>query len=348
VERIGIYAGAASSPNVVRLLRNLSRMLGGEYDIDIVASGPAFADADLPDDTLETYGFTTPLGGIRALSQYGRQNDPAVLVQVTDPPIHGTVVGAVGARIGIPTVYRYSGDRFYEYRVTQGYQRLSAFGLGAVLGRVPLRLNDRFVALGPCGKRRLVARGVPATDVTILPPSIDTEGFAAVEPVRPAVPPDRKLVLSVGRLTRLKGKATLESVIPTILHDRDDLHFVCVGAAETGLEVPEECRGHVTLTGRVPPEAVGGYMAAADLLVHPSLTEGVPRVLLESLAAGTPVLAREVGDVPAVTGNTFRTDGELVDRLRRLESIPLDDVEPYTRRNLAPRYREFFARFCGA
>lgn len=68
-------------------------------------------------------------------------------------------------------------------------------------------------------------------------------------------------------------------------------------------------------------------------------------MLLEALAAGTPVLPREVGDDGAVTGKTFRADAEFVDHLCKLEELPLDDVEPFMWGRLTPRYRELFDRF---
>jgi glycosyltransferase involved in cell wall biosynthesis len=88
-------------------------------------------------------------------------------------------------------------------------------------------------------------------------------------------------------------------------------------------------------------------MAAADLLIHPSLTEGVPRVLLESLAVNTPVLARDVGDVESVTDNTFRTDDEFIEHLTELEDVALDDITPFTQKNLTPVYQRFFEQLAG-
>jgi len=40
-----------------------------------------------------------------------------------------------------------------------------------------------------------------------------------------------------------------------------------------------------------------------DALVIPSFTEGLPMILLESMAAGIPVIATRVGDIPAVLGD---------------------------------------------
>jgi glycosyltransferase involved in cell wall biosynthesis len=221
-----------------------------------------------------------------------------------------------------------------------------AFGLGNVCGRLPLALADRYVALGPRGRRRLVSRGVDADRVTILPPSIDAERFRSEGPSEPVdVPDERATILFVGRLSRLKGLRTLEAAIPRILDRRDDLQFVLVGDAESSLALPDGYDDHVSETGPVPPAAIPAYYQQADLLIHPSLTEGIPRVLLEALAAGTPVLARDVGDVATVTDNIFESDDEFETAVRTFESLPLDDVDPFRRETLRPTYRDFFAAF---
>jgi len=342
---ICLYAGSAASPNVARLLSNLHYMLECRYEVDIVASRADTLDLDVPSTDVVDYRVSTVRAGMNALDDYAEIRNPAVLVQVTEPPIHGTVVGAVARWQDVPGVYRYSGDRFCEYRVVRGVERWKAFMIGSMLGRVPLQLADEYIALGPTGLRRLVARGVRTEDITTMPPAIDPTPFEQAEPAELDVPADRKIVLFVGRLSRLKGKGTLETAIPTVLKCRDDLHFVCVGSAEEGLDLPPKYYDHVTPVGRVAPRVIPKYMRAADILVHPSLTDGIPRVTQEALAAGTPVLARDVGDVAAVTDNTFHTDTEFIEQLCSLEELPTDDIRPFTRDVLGPRYREYFSRF---
>ena len=58
----------------------------------------------------------------------------------------------------------------------------------------------------------------------------------------------------------------------------------------------------VRLLGRLPQESLPGIYGAADLLVHPSLREGWPNVLLESMACGTPVLATNFDSVGEIVG----------------------------------------------
>ena len=59
----------------------------------------------------------------------------------------------------------------------------------------------------------------------------------------------------------------------------------------------------VRFEGYVP--SVAPYLAAADLLVMPSRTEGLPLTLIEALCAGVPVVASAVGGVPGIIQPTI-------------------------------------------
>jgi len=341
--RLCLYTGATSAPNVRHLLENLGWMLA-DTALALVTTVPdALGDATRH---YAVHGATRPptlRGGVRALDAYLAEHAPAAVLQVTRPPVHGTVAGLLARRHGVPFVYRYAGDRFDEWRVARGRQRPTAFALGNALNRLPVALADHHIALGPYGRAQLLSHGVAADSIAVLPPAIDATRFEHPPSVDLPGSDSGPTTLFVGRLTRLKGRDTFETAIPRVLARRDDLQFVFVGAGDPP-RVPERHADHVTAVGAVPPEEIPGYMAAADVLVHPSLTEGVPRVLLEALAAGTPVLARDVGDVASVTGNTFGTDTGFVDRLADLESLPLEDVTPFAREELAPAYRAFARR----
>ena len=56
--------------------------------------------------------------------------------------------------------------------------------------------------------------------------------------------------------------------------------------------------GRVRFLGAIDREALCDYYNAADALVLASSREGMPNVVLESLACGTPVLATAVGGIP--------------------------------------------------
>jgi len=61
---------------------------------------------------------------------------------------------------------------------------------------------------------------------------------------------------------------------------------------------------HARFEGFVAPANLPDWYRAADVTVLPSVSEGAPNVLLESIACGTPFVASDVGDVRAMA-----TDG---------------------------------------
>ena len=61
--------------------------------------------------------------------------------------------------------------------------------------------------------------------------------------------------------------------------------------ADLGLE------NHVRLLGTVPSAEVARRLRGSDVLMLPSLDEGLPKVLLEAMACGLPVVATDCGGV---------------------------------------------------
>jgi glycosyltransferase involved in cell wall biosynthesis len=110
-------------------------------------------------------------------------------------------------------------------------------------------------------------------------------------------------VLSVGRLDPEKNPLLLADILAELSGDGGDWRLVVCGdgsqteelaarAAHLGVDGRAELRGYVPVDGGLRELYRGSHM-----LLHVSLTEGLPQVLFEAFAAGLPVVATEVGGV---------------------------------------------------
>lgn len=346
-DTITIFLGADSSFNVQRTVLGIGDILSERYTLDLVTTTPS----DLPAEVETRYNIfgaehdPTFRGAYAALDSYLQARTPIALTYIIRPPTTGTIAAILAKRHDVPFIYRHSGETFRDYTLFEGYARARLFALKNVVGRIPLKFADKYIALGPAGKYQLRNLGVSLSDVHVLPPPVDTERFGAADDEIPVdVPDEAPVVLFVGRKSRLKGLESLERTIPAVVERRPEMQFVFVGGGDA-VSVPPQYRSHVHEVGTVEPAYIPKYFQRADVLVHPSLTEGFGRVLIEALAADTPVLVRAVGDMPSITSNTFVTDEELIDDICAYESLYLDDAEGFRPENLKAPYLGLFERF---
>jgi glycosyltransferase involved in cell wall biosynthesis len=106
--------------------------------------------------------------------------------------------------------------------------------------------------------------------------------------------PDAAVVGSIGRLVEQKGHKYLLQAIPQVLKVLPHARFLIIGDGELREELAKEALDlgimpEVIFTGS--RKDVVDLLNIMDLFVNPSLWEGLPTVVLESMAAQVPVLA---------------------------------------------------------
>jgi len=177
---------------------------------------------------------------------------------------------------------------------------------------------DRFIALTEFSRQKLIEGGLPEEKIALKP------NF--VEPDPEAGPGDGGYFLYAGRLTEEKGVRVLldcwkhaPSLAPLWVAGDGPLREEVQHAAAT--------TKNVHLLGMKTSEEVLALMKHAKATLCPSLWyEGMPRVVIESLAVGTPVIASNIGGYPEMivggeSGALFASGdaGALLSRLRELE-----------------------------
>jgi L-malate glycosyltransferase len=114
------------------------------------------------------------------------------------------------------------------------------------------------------------------------------------------------IVTIVARLSLVKGHMYLLQAIPRILQRLPDVHFLIVGDGPLHAQFKkriedENINTHVHMLG--VRHDVPMILACSDLFVLASLSEGMPNVILEAMAAGVPIVATKVGSVPEIIEN---------------------------------------------
>jgi len=156
----------------------------------------------------------------------------------------------------------------------------------------------------------IVARGIPAQRVTVIPNAVDIERFSVGG--QPDLVRQQQFGLAgktvlgfIGSFYAYEGLALLLQAMPGILQAAPDTRLLLVGggpeeprlkqlAAASGLQ------DSVIFTGRVPHDAVQDYYNLVDIFVYPRLSMRLtdlvtPLKPLEAMAQGRLVLASDVG-----------------------------------------------------
>jgi len=117
-----------------------------------------------------------------------------------------------------------------------------------------------------------------------------------------SLPNRNKLLLFVGNIIKEKGIFEFVDALNILKGKRNDITAVFIGNDGTGGEFEKRIKGmkHVSYIGSVAHDKIHVYFQMADLLVHPSYSEGFGLVLAESLACGCPVVSTNVAAIPEI------------------------------------------------
>ncbi|HEV2429086.1 MAG TPA: glycosyltransferase family 4 protein [Thermoplasmata archaeon] len=217
---------------------------------------------------------------------------------------------------------------------TQDLASRYGFGGRAFLGLVnPWLYSGTTVVVNA----RHLLGALPGRSPLLIPNGVDLRRFPAVARRAEArrelnLPEDVPMIGFTGKIIPRKGIEDLYG----LLREVPDLHLLLVGNdAEPYYgdgyhrdlrRAFSEVLPRVHHVGEVRPERIPRHLEAMDLFVFPSRLEGMPNSVLEAMACGLPVLARDTPAhreiLPPEVGRLYGNLTELVDAVRSLRSDP--------------------------
>lgn len=155
-------------------------------------------------------------------------------------------------------------------------------------------------------RQKLIAKGVNADKISVLRNGVDNTIFYQLaederEDLKQKLNMLGLTVLAVGNLSKVKGFDLLLDAIAKL----SDVKLVIVGEGEEKETLKRKADAlnlykRVKFVTNINQNELCEYYNAADVLALSSVREGMPNVVLESIACGTPVVATNVGGVSEV------------------------------------------------
>jgi teichuronic acid biosynthesis glycosyltransferase TuaC len=171
-----------------------------------------------------------------------------------------------------------------------------------------LRKADFVITLSEELRGLVIALGVHPERTRVVLNGVDLSRFRPAERASSrqslGLPTNKKIIISVGRLTEGKGHDELVQMMPG-LSKTQDVELYIIGGVNPESDFSSVIRSlisklalkNVHLVDRADYEMLPAWYNAADLFCLATKREGCPNVVLEALACGTPVVVTNVGAV---------------------------------------------------
>jgi len=245
------------------------------------------------------------------------------------PCLNAIAALRAGRKFGIPVVYEVrafwedaavdhgtSSENGLRYKLTRGLETYA------------LKRADAVTTICEGLRGDIVARGIPAAKVTVIPNAVDIDKFAVggeadLELKRKLGFEGNRLIGFIGSFYAYEGLDVLLRAVPALASRHPDLRVLLVGGGPQDANLRQQAKDlgiadKVVFTGRVPHDQVQKYYDLLDVLVYPRLSMRLtdlvtPLKPLEAMAQGRILAASSVGGhreliVDGKTGVLFAPD----------------------------------------
>ena len=281
------------------------------YLIPVREAGQGIGRSDQPPvdegrlQIVATAPFSGAAGYLARLPLLVARNRPVIrravrgahLVWIKAPASNAVLAADAARNAGVPR-FTYVAGRAGDVVAAQRRGGLDAVA-AAVAANLYDRVTDRLVSSGPS-----IVLGYD-----IFTSLVELDEIVDLEPPSPAVPPRGAVRLVwAGRVVGEKGLDDLVEAVARLSAGGRDVRVDLLGDGPARSAIEDRARAagvadRLAWHGEVTDRATYlSIIRAADLFVLPSRAEGVPKVLVDAMASGVPVIASRTGGIESVVG----------------------------------------------
>ncbi len=287
---------------------------GGNDLLEETADGLHFYRTPRSTGALAKMPVLNQLEVIRGLEKRLTEIIPKIkpdVLHAHSPCLNAIAALRAGRKFGIPVVYEVrafwedaavdhgtSTENGLRYKLTRGLETYA------------LKRADAVTTICEGLRGDIVARGIPASKVTVIPNAVDIDKFAVggqadMDLKRKLGLEHNRLIGFIGSFYAYEGLDVLLRAVPALSQRHPDLRVLLVGGGPQDANLRQQAKDlgiadKVVFTGRVPHDQVQKYYDLLDVLVYPRmsmrLTDLVtPLKPLEAMAQGRILAASSVG-----------------------------------------------------
>lgn len=258
-------------------------------------------ERNIPVDFIKINSLKNPGNIFRILNYLNAHSPDLIHTQLEFSDILGNIAAKILRKPSVSTLHTLDVVRNYKFAAPR--QKLKWFVLKTFCDRiiaVSEKTREHHIQNGKLPQEKLVTiyNGIQLSRFRDRDPSALIEKKLALK-----IPPDRKIITTIAVLREPKGIQYMIEAMLLVLKKHPNTIYLIVGDGEyraslQDLIADRQLDGHVVMAGHRTD--IPDILALSDIFVLPSLGDALPTVLIESLAAGTPVVATNVGGIPEI------------------------------------------------
>src|SRR5579863_519531 len=339
-------AAAGAETALYHLLAALDRQ---EYQSEVISltdRGPTAARIEalgVPVRALAMMRSVPNPLAIRRIAKILRRSRPNI---VHTWMYHANLIGGLAAQAaGIPVIWGIHHSKVDP----QDTKRFTVWTVRACAW-FSKQLPARIICCANSSELAHIQLGYDAEKMEVIYNGIDSDIFRPNPEARQAlrsrlgIAPDSLLIGMAGRLHRHKDHNNFFAAARLLRAEHPDVHFVLCGEglepgnSKLAAEVADGLQGHCHLIGL--QREMPAFYSALDIAANSSLSEAFPMAVGEAMACGIPCVVTDVGDSPAIVGDTGRIVPAREPALMASALRELIDAGAETRRVLGDAARE--------